>query len=420
MLRFRAALAVCALVLASSLARAQEPAKPTLALQPPADAVYPSGRAVIEYSLDQPADRVEIDVLDSKGAVVAGWSGGQKNRKAEAPADRFVLPEALTRPGHQTVTWDLHADGYFAAGAEGPRPRYLPGPLVPPGRYIVQITALGQTSKQPLNIVAQLPLAAARQADLEAQFDLAMQIRGSASAASAAVQRARAMEDRVNTRLKSASDPAMKEMGASLVRRLHEFEGTAEEPVSAVAGVLTLHDALSALRVEVEAGGRPTDARAGRYRTLRTALQAQILSLNALTAGAYARFERGETGNQDLSAREFGVTTVKFDKKGVDFGPWLGTFMAALNRGWTVPKAAMVNRGHVVVTFVVHRSGAVTDIVVAAPSEVAIFNDSARKAVFAASLAQPLPDAFPSETCPFTITFYFNEQAPVVPAKTGK
>jgi TonB family protein len=412
MLQLRAALALCALLLSSLLVRAQEPAKPAVTLQPPADAVYPSGRAMIEYSLEQPADRVDIDVLDSKGAVVAGWSGGAKYRQAADAADRLLLSEALTRPGHQTVTWDLHASGYFGAGAEGVPPKYSPGPLVPPGHYVVQITALGETTKQPLNIVPQLPLAAARQADLEAQFELAMQIRGSASAASAAIRRVRTLEDRVKTRLATATDPAMKEAGAALVRRLDEIAGTAGEPVSAVAGVVTLRDALSALRGEVEAGGRPSDARVERYRLLSTALQAQILSLNALTAGAFARFERGETGTPDLSAREYGVTTVKFDNKGVDFGPWLRTFMATLNRGWTVPKAAMLNRGHVAVTFVVHRSGAVTDIVVAAPSEVAIFDDSARKAVFAASLAQPLPDAFPSETCPFTITFYFNEKPP--------
>ena len=57
------------------------------------------------------------------------------------------------------------------------------------------------------------------------------------------------------------------------------------------------------------------------------------------------------------------------------------------------------------------------DIVVASPSDVAIFNDSARKAIFGASLAEPLPAAFPLESCPFTVTFYFNERPPAAPAR---
>lgn len=417
--RLWAVVAACAL-LPSSLSTGQEPERAPAALRPPATAIYPAGRAAIEYSLDQPADRVEIDLLDSKGAVVAGWSGRVNLLQAEGVADRFVLPEALTRPGHHTVTWDLHASGYFAAGAAGAPAHYSPGPLVPPGRYVAQLTVLGQKLRQEFSIVAEPPISAARQADLEARFDLAMQIRGSASAASAAVGRVRALRDRVATRLKGTSDAATTEAGNALMRRLAEIEGAPGEAASATSGVLALHDALAALRREVEAAGRPTDARVERYRALSATLQSRIVLLNALSAGSYARFERGVTGTQGPPALEFGVTRVKFDNKGVDFGPWLKTFMGTLNHAWTLPKAAMANKGHVVVTFVVHRSGAVTDILVAVPSAVTVFNDSARQAVFAASLAPPLPDAFPSETCPFTITFYFNEQPPAAPAKPGK
>jgi TonB family protein len=409
------ALAVCAFLLTPSLVRAQEPARAAVVLQPPADALYPSGRAVFTYSLEQPSDLVEIDVLDARGAVVVGWSGGAKYRQAADTADRMLLPEALTRPGQQTVTWDLHASGYFAAGAEGAPPRYSPGPLVPPGRYIVQIAALGQTMKQPFTIVSQLPLAATRQADLEAQFDLAMQIRGSASAASVAIRRVRALEHRVNTRIESASDPAMKEAGASLLRQLHEIAGPGDEPASAGAGVLALHNGLALLETQVESGGRPTEARLDRYRALRGALQSRILALNSLTSGSYARFERGETSAPTAPA--FGATTVKFDSKGADFGPWVRAFMAAVNRGWTIPKTAAGIQGRVVVTFVAHKSGSLTDIVVATPSDVAIFNDSARKAIFSASLTEPLPAGFPPEACPITVTFYFNERPPAAPAK---
>ena len=409
------ALAVCALLLPSAAGAAQETAKASLTLQPPADAVHPSGRAVFEYTLNEPADVVDIDVLDARGAVVAGWSGGAKYRQAADAADRMLLPEALTKPGRQSVTWDLRASGYFAAGAAGKPPRYTPGPLVPPGHYQVQIRALGRTVSQPLNIVSHLPLSAAREADLEAQFGLAMQIRGSASAAAMAVRRTRAMKERVKARLKDATDPAATDSGNALLRRLDEVEGLAAGTAPVTDGVLELQQALIALGSQVEAGGRPTEARADRYRALSGALQARILSLNSLASGSYARFERGDTTPPAPAA--FGTATVKFDNKGVDFGPWVRTFMGTVNRSWTIPRELASTKGRVVVTFVVHRSGSVTDIVVATPSDVAAFNDSARKAVFAASLAEPLPDSFPVESCPVTVTFYFNDRPPAAPAR---
>ena len=208
------------------------------------------------------------------------------------------------------------------------------------------------------------------------------------------------------------------ESGQALLRRLDEILGTPGEPVSAASGVLALHNGLALLGTQVATGGRPTEARLDRYRILGGALQTRIVSLNSLTSGSYARFERGDTAPPPTTA--FGVTTVKYDSKGVDFGPWVRTFMATVNRSWTIPRTAMAVQGRVVVTFVVHKSGSVTDIVVASPSDVAIFNDSARKAIFGASLTEPLPAAFAPESCPFTVTFYFNQRPPAEPPRAGK
>ena len=53
---------------------------------------------------------------------------------------------------------------------------------------------------------------------------------------------------------------------------------------------------------------------------------------------------------------------IQFDSKGVDFGPWLRRFVAQVKRNWFVPQAAMIMKGHVVITFNIHRNGAITDI----------------------------------------------------------
>ena len=80
--------------------------------------------------------------------------------------------------------------------------------------------------------------------------------------------------------------------------------------------------------------------------------------------------------------QEFGPF-IKFDSKGVEFGPWIARFVAQVRRNWFIPMAAMTMRGHVVVTFNVHKDGRITDVTVAKPSPVDAFTLSARNAILA-------------------------------------
>ena len=61
---------------------------------------------------------------------------------------------------------------------------------------------------------------------------------------------------------------------------------------------------------------------------------------------------------------------IQFDSKGVEFGPWLRRFVAQVKRNWFVPYAAMSLKGHVVITFNVHKDGRITDLQVLRPSDV--------------------------------------------------
>ena len=72
---------------------------------------------------------------------------------------------------------------------------------------------------------------------------------------------------------------------------------------------------------------------------------------------------------------------IQFDSKGVDFGPWLRRFVAQVKRNWFVPQAAMIMKGHVVITFNIHRNGAITDIEVKKPSHIESFNHAAVNAL---------------------------------------
>jgi TonB family protein len=109
--------------------------------------------------------------------------------------------------------------------------------------------------------------------------------------------------------------------------------------------------------------------------------------------------------------QEFGPA-IQFDTKGVEFGPWIRRFVSQVRRNWFVPYAAMSMRGRVVITFNVHRSGAITDVTVVRPSEIDSFNTAAVNALLASNPTEPLPKEYPDDKAFFTVTFFYNEGPP--------
>ena len=107
-----------------------------------------------------------------------------------------------------------------------------------------------------------------------------------------------------------------------------------------------------------------------------------------------------------------GQGLIQFDSKGADFGPWLRRFVAQVKRNWFIPSAAMMMKGHVVITFNVHRDGSISDIEVKEPSSIDAFTRAAANALVASNPTQPLPPEYPSESAFFTVTFLYNEMVP--------
>lgn len=116
-------------------------------------------------------------------------------------------------------------------------------------------------------------------------------------------------------------------------------------------------------------------------------------------------FDNSQGGGQFGSA-------IQFDTKGVEFGPWVRRFIAHIKRNWFIPYAAMSLRGHVVVTFNVHKDGSITDVTVIGPCPVDAFNNSSYNAIAASNPTQPLPPEYPAGQAFFTVTFFYNEQPP--------
>lgn len=100
---------------------------------------------------------------------------------------------------------------------------------------------------------------------------------------------------------------------------------------------------------------------------------------------------------------------LQFDTKGVEFGPWIRRFVSQVRRNWFIPMAAMTMRGRVVLTFNVHRNGALTDVQVVEPSPIESFNTAAMNALLASNPTEPLPPEYPDDKAFFTVTFYYND-----------
>jgi TonB family protein len=124
------------------------------------------------------------------------------------------------------------------------------------------------------------------------------------------------------------------------------------------------------------------------------------------------RYTRGEAFENPGGGGGEPQAAIQFDSKGVEFGPWLRRFIAQIKRNWLIPLAAMSYKGHVVVTFNVHKNGSITDVQVQEPSAVQAFNGAAAGALMSSNPTQPLPPEYPADRCFFTVTFYYNEQPP--------
>ncbi len=123
------------------------------------------------------------------------------------------------------------------------------------------------------------------------------------------------------------------------------------------------------------------------------------------------RYVQGESFDNQTGTGQFGPE-IQFDTKGVEFGPWIRRFIAQVKRNWFIPYAAMSQRGHVVITFNVHKDGTITDLSVVGPCPIDAFNNAAYGALAGSNPTQPLPPEYPADKAFFTVTFFYNETPP--------
>ena len=217
-------------------------------LYKPADAIRGGGAAAIPYLLRKPAEKMTVEILDSKGAVVqtiqgavpgAGRGGrgrgaGAEGRGAAAVGEeddpaggggrgRGGPPTTSTAAGLNRANWNLDYPGAVTFPGMILWGATTNGPQALPGTYQVRLTVDGKSQTQPL-VVRKHPIRNTSDADTTEQFNLALQIRDKISEANNAVIRIRKIKDDVKDRLSKSQDPQLKAAGDRLTANLSAVE----------------------------------------------------------------------------------------------------------------------------------------------------------------------------------------------------
>jgi hypothetical protein len=143
---------------------------------------------------------------------------------AVAEEDRRVPKEA----GVNRFTWNLRYPDATRLPGDIPTERSLAGPPVPPGAYQARLTVAGQVYTQPFE-VRKDPRVAATREDLDAQFELLLQLRDKLSQTHEAVLKLRGIRAQVDEWQRRAEGSADRRALQDAASRLKERLAAIEE-----------------------------------------------------------------------------------------------------------------------------------------------------------------------------------------------
>jgi photosystem II stability/assembly factor-like uncharacterized protein len=293
-----------------------------LVLFDPADAVRSVSRGVfVDYYLKDAAEKVSIEFLDPSGKSIRTYETAAKPPAAERRAEMEEEEEGGRRggpparvtgtKGMNRFTWDMR----YPNAVEFPGlimwAASTRGPMAPPGRYQVRVTAGGVTKTQDFEIRRNAAVPGVTDADLQAQFTLAVQISQRVSDANRAVIRIREVKAQITDRIAKVKDDPVKRGGQALIDRLTDVEGeiyqhrlrSGQDPLNYP---IRLNNKLAALQGTVESGDyRPTDQAHAVFKELSGRLDKQLARLDALLKAELAAF------NKSLDAAGQPPVTVK-------------------------------------------------------------------------------------------------------------
>jgi photosystem II stability/assembly factor-like uncharacterized protein len=275
----------------------------------PVDAARGLDQSVgINYFLKRPAQRVSIDVVDARGQVVrsfssadsvpaAGRGGGGGDDEESGGGRGGGAPRVSNRAGVNRFNWDMRYPGpttfpnmiLWAAGSAGPR--------AIPGDYSVRLRVDNAAPlTQQFRITTDPRVPGVTMPDLQAQFDLAMQVRNRTSEANEGVIRIRNVKAQIDDRVAKANDGKFADMARELKEKLSRVEEelyqvrnqSSQDPLNYP---IKLNNKLAALLGAVEGvEGRPTAQTYEVFKELSARLDQQLNWLNTIFSQDIPRF----------------------------------------------------------------------------------------------------------------------------------
>ena len=262
----------------------------------------PKGAVFTWWLAEEPAQAINIDVLDPTGAVVRSFGSlDEETRKVqaamppEAPRKMYLTANA----GWNRFVWDLRYDEATRLEAHDVHAGAVDGPLAAPGSYTLRLCVGDESLSKPFE-VRQDPQSDTPQEDLQEQFNLLLRIRDLLSEAHGAVNRMRQLRTRLNVLAERAD---VDEETTGQARELHER-------VLEIEKVLMLPDLkpgwpgflnhgvqlarkLAVLTAVVASGDyRPTDQAHEVFAMYDQLIHVELTRLAELEAGALADYNR--------------------------------------------------------------------------------------------------------------------------------
>lgn len=184
----------------------------------------PARGVVVRYHLKEaPAGIIRMAFSDIQGNVLRTFtSTNEAVRKAEdeLPAGSPKPLHIPSAAGWNCFVWDLRVDEATRLEANDPQGATMAGPLVPPGSYKISLELDEETLNTEFDLVCD-PFSNAAQEDLQAQYDLLIQIRDKVSEANSTVnkmRRVRKQLDEWGKRLGADAQTAQIAEGAARLR----------------------------------------------------------------------------------------------------------------------------------------------------------------------------------------------------------
>ena len=239
----------------------------------PADAIRRSVPAVIDYHVGGEGRRVRLDVLDAEGDLVRTLFDGTRGEGTYRETWNLLYPGAVT------------FDGIVLEGGNPAR-----GPWAPPGRYQARLTVDGDVQLASFDVRRDPRLGGVTDADLVAQFRLALDIRDAESKANGSVLLIRDMRAQLQSSVARSEDQQLKASVQRLVGDISQLESQLyqvrnQSPKDKIAFPIRLNDRLTGLRSRLERGdAAPTAAYRRVFEELSAELEGYMRALQHLTS----------------------------------------------------------------------------------------------------------------------------------------